>query len=39
VHVAFVGVETTDKTPSGLWASDHAGVVATFRLPKAVGVP
>jgi endonuclease/exonuclease/phosphatase family metal-dependent hydrolase len=26
-----VGDKTTDKTPSGLWPSDHAGVIATLR--------
>jgi hypothetical protein len=26
-----VGDELTDRTPSGLWPSDHAGVVATLR--------
>jgi endonuclease/exonuclease/phosphatase family metal-dependent hydrolase len=26
-----IGEETGDKTPSGLWPSDHAGVVATIR--------
>ena len=24
----------TDRTPSGLWPSDHAGVVATLRLAQ-----
>jgi len=28
-----VGEEPSDRTPSGLWPSDHAGVVATLRLP------
>jgi hypothetical protein len=27
-----VGEELTDSTPSGLWPSDHAGVVATLRV-------
>jgi hypothetical protein len=26
-----VGDELGDRTPSGLWPSDHAGVVATLR--------
>jgi endonuclease/exonuclease/phosphatase family metal-dependent hydrolase len=26
-----VGDKSTDKTPSGLWPSDHAGVIATLR--------
>jgi hypothetical protein len=25
----------SDRTPSGLWPSDHAGVVATLRGPKS----
>jgi hypothetical protein len=29
-----VGEETADRTPSGLWPSDHAGVVATLHLPR-----
>jgi endonuclease/exonuclease/phosphatase family metal-dependent hydrolase len=28
-----LGEEPTDRTPSGLWSSDHAGVVTTVRLP------
>jgi endonuclease/exonuclease/phosphatase family metal-dependent hydrolase len=28
-----VGEESADRTPSGLWPSDHAGVVATLQLP------
>ncbi|WP_158230852.1 MULTISPECIES: endonuclease/exonuclease/phosphatase family protein [unclassified Frankia] len=28
-----VGDRQSDRTPSGLWPSDHAGVVATLRLP------
>lgn len=31
--VAVVGAEEGDRTPSGLRASDHAGVVARIRLP------
>jgi endonuclease/exonuclease/phosphatase family metal-dependent hydrolase len=29
----IVGEESDDRTPSGLWPSDHAGVVATLELP------
>lgn len=29
----IVGEETDDRTPSGLWPSDHAGVVAALELP------
>ena len=28
-----VGEDPADRTPSGLWPSDHAGVVATLELP------
>jgi endonuclease/exonuclease/phosphatase family metal-dependent hydrolase len=34
VAVDVVGEETADRTPNGLWPSDHAGVVATLRLSK-----
>ena len=30
VRVDVVGEEASDRTPGGLWPSDHAGVVATF---------
>ncbi|MBX3189759.1 MAG: endonuclease/exonuclease/phosphatase family protein [Labilithrix sp.] len=33
VSAELVGEERRDRTPSGLWPSDHAGVVATFRAP------
>ena len=33
VHVGVLGEEQGDRTPSGLWPSDHAGVLATLRLP------
>jgi endonuclease/exonuclease/phosphatase family metal-dependent hydrolase len=36
VHVTVVGDEPADRTPSGLWPSDHAGVVASLRLPRIV---
>ena len=29
----LIGNSTTDLTPSGLWPSDHAGVVTTLQLP------
>jgi endonuclease/exonuclease/phosphatase family metal-dependent hydrolase len=32
--VQLIGNTTADLTPSGLWPSDHAGVVATLQLPK-----
>ena len=30
----IVGEELDDRTPAGLWPSDHAGVVSTLRLPR-----
>jgi endonuclease/exonuclease/phosphatase family metal-dependent hydrolase len=35
VVARVVGDELRDRTPSGLWPSDHAGVVARFHLQKA----
>lgn len=37
VHAELVGEEAEDRTPSGLWPSDHAGVVATLRAAPALG--
>jgi endonuclease/exonuclease/phosphatase family metal-dependent hydrolase len=34
VDIRLVGEKSGDRTPSGLWPSDHAGVVATLRIPK-----
>ncbi|HEY0972528.1 MAG TPA: endonuclease/exonuclease/phosphatase family protein [Gemmatimonadales bacterium] len=34
VHADVVGEEPGDRTASGRWPSDHAGVVAIIRLPK-----
>ncbi len=34
VKVKVVGDELEDRTPSGLWPSDHAGVVAKLHLKK-----
>jgi endonuclease/exonuclease/phosphatase family metal-dependent hydrolase len=33
LHTDIVGETLADRTPSGLWPSDHAGVVATLRVP------
>jgi endonuclease/exonuclease/phosphatase family metal-dependent hydrolase len=33
VSADIVGEHPADRTPSGLWPSDHAGVAATLRLP------
>jgi len=33
IEVNLVGEQLGDRTPSGLWPSDHAGVVATLLLP------
>ena len=30
----LVGNQVADRTPSGFWPSDHAGVVATVRIPS-----
>jgi endonuclease/exonuclease/phosphatase family metal-dependent hydrolase len=35
----LVGEKLTDRTPSGLWPSDHAGIVATLGLQPAAHVP
>lgn len=32
--IRLVGDKPSDRTASGLWPSDHAGVVATLRLPR-----
>ncbi|MER6995969.1 endonuclease/exonuclease/phosphatase family protein [Streptomyces sp. NPDC000410] len=32
VKADLVGEEQSDRTPSGLWPSDHAGVLAVFKL-------
>lgn len=37
VHAERVGEEPADRTPGGLWPSDHAGVAATLRI--APGAP
>lgn len=34
-----VGAEPGDRTPSGLWPSDHAGVVASVLLSKGQALP
>ena len=31
--ISLIGNQPTDRTSSGLWPSDHAGVAATLRLP------
>jgi hypothetical protein len=38
VHADVVGEEPGDRTASGRWPSDHAGVVAIIRLPKGQSV-
>jgi hypothetical protein len=32
-EAAVVGDQVENRTPSGFWPSDHAGVVATLKLP------
>jgi len=34
VSADVIGDETSDLTASGLWPSDHAGLLATFRTPE-----
>jgi endonuclease/exonuclease/phosphatase family metal-dependent hydrolase len=37
VHVEIVGEENGDRTyPTGLWPSDHAGLLASLRLPGGI---
>lgn len=38
VHADVLGEEPEDRTPSGLWPSDHAGVAVTLRLPPSVAL-
>jgi endonuclease/exonuclease/phosphatase family metal-dependent hydrolase len=33
LSATVVGASPAERTPSGLWASDHAGVVMTLRVP------
>ena len=33
-----IGNEPSDKTPSGMWPSDHAGVVAVLAVPRSNGL-
>ena len=32
--ISLIGNQPADRTASGLWPSDHAGVAATLRLPS-----
>jgi endonuclease/exonuclease/phosphatase family metal-dependent hydrolase len=32
--VRLIGNKASDKTPSGLWPSDHAGLAMTLRIPR-----
>jgi hypothetical protein len=34
VDAIVVGDDPTNRTRSGLWASDHAGIVATLRVDR-----
>jgi endonuclease/exonuclease/phosphatase family metal-dependent hydrolase len=34
VRAQIVGDEQADKTPSGLWPSDHAGMIVRMQLPR-----
>jgi endonuclease/exonuclease/phosphatase family metal-dependent hydrolase len=35
--IELVGEKPSNRTPSGLWPSDHAGVVATLKIPRTNG--
>ena len=37
VDIDLVGEKPSDRTSSGLWPSDHAGVVAKLKIPEASG--
>lgn len=37
VHARRAGVEQSDRTPSGLWPSDHAGVFASLVIAPGLG--
>src|ERR1044072_3440387 len=32
--ISLIGTQPSDRTPSGLWPSDHAGIAATLRVPS-----
>ena len=34
LHASVIGLDPGDRTASGLWPSDHAGVLATLRLSE-----
>jgi endonuclease/exonuclease/phosphatase family protein len=34
VHAALFGLQSSDRTPSGLWPSDHAALGMVFSLPE-----
>ena len=34
LHASVIGLDPADRTASGLWPSDHAGVLATLRLAE-----
>jgi hypothetical protein len=37
IHVGMVGGDEVDRTsPTGLWPSDHAGLLAGFKIPSAI---
>jgi hypothetical protein len=33
--ISLIGNKPSDRTPSGLWPSDHAGIVATLAGPDS----
>ena len=36
-NAEIVGEEDRDRTEGGLWPSDHAGLVASLKLPSGLG--
>jgi len=35
VYAEVIGDEQSDRTPSGLWPSDHAGIIARLHISSA----
>jgi endonuclease/exonuclease/phosphatase family metal-dependent hydrolase len=38
IHIDRIGEEQADRTPSGLWPSDHAGLAAQLRVAPGLGL-
>jgi hypothetical protein len=39
VSTELVGHRSWNRTPSGLWPSDHAGLVTELKIPRGLGKP